>query len=283
MRTALGEFLRARRQLMTPDQVGLAEAGDRRRTPGLRRDEVAMLAGVSTDYYVRLEQGRDRHPSEHVLDALASVLRLDLEASAHLFELARPRNKPIASEQADRVNPDVLRLIDRCDHAAAFVVNRWWDVLAANPLTSAFYAGMDGSDNLIRLTFLNPAAREFYRDWEQEARAKVAHLRAVAGAHDDPSLVALVEELSRASEEFRRIWARHDVQAKTSPSIRFRHRVVGEMTLHYQVFDITGDPGQKLIVGQAAPGSPSERALAKLRTLIDDRPMTRTPRLPADG
>jgi transcriptional regulator with XRE-family HTH domain len=256
---------------MTPAQVGLTQVGDRRRTPGLRRDEVAMLAGVSTDYYVRLEQGRDRHPSEQVLDALAGVLRLDLEASEHLFELARPRNRLMPSQQADRVDPDVLRLIERCDHAVAFVVNRWGDVLAANPLTTAFYAGLDGNDNLIRLTFLNPAAREFYRDWEQEARAKVAHLRAVAGAdHDDPSLLRLVKELSDASEDFRRIWARHDVQAKTNPSLRFRHRDVGAMTLHYQVFDITSDPGQKLVVGQAAPGSPSERALAKLGRLVDD-------------
>ncbi|WP_204076764.1 helix-turn-helix transcriptional regulator [Planotetraspora phitsanulokensis] len=271
MRNHLGEFLRARRQLMTPDQAGLAPTGDHRRTPGLRRDEVAMLAGVSTDYYVRLEQGRDRHPSDQVLDALARVLRLDREASEHMFELARPRSRVPFPAETDRVDIEVARLIQRCGHALAFVVNRWGDVLAINPLATAFYEGMDGNDNLLRMTFLNPASREFYRDWEQEARAKVAHLRAVAGSdYDDPVLVELVGELSAGSEEFRRMWARHEVHAKTNPSIRFRHPEVGAVTIHFQIFDIPSDPGQKFIVGQATPGSSSDHALARLRVLVDD-------------
>ncbi|GII41299.1 transcriptional regulator [Planotetraspora phitsanulokensis] len=230
-----------------------------------------MLAGVSTDYYVRLEQGRDRHPSDQVLDALARVLRLDREASEHMFELARPRSRVPFPAETDRVDIEVARLIQRCGHALAFVVNRWGDVLAINPLATAFYEGMDGNDNLLRMTFLNPASREFYRDWEQEARAKVAHLRAVAGSdYDDPVLVELVGELSAGSEEFRRMWARHEVHAKTNPSIRFRHPEVGAVTIHFQIFDIPSDPGQKFIVGQATPGSSSDHALARLRVLVDD-------------
>ncbi|GII57959.1 transcriptional regulator [Planotetraspora thailandica] len=225
-----------------------------------------MLAGVSIDYYVRLEQGRERKPSDQVIDALARVLRLGPEAAAHLHDLARPREHHHGpSGEADRIRPDMLQLMEGSDHVLAFVVNRRWDVLARNPLAVALYAGLVHGDNLIRMQFLNPASREFYPDWEQEACAKVAHLRAVAGPDlDDASIRELIEELSAESPEFRRIWARHDVETKTNPAVRFRHPEVGLITLQFEVFDINSVPGQKLIVGQAEPGTPSERALAEL-------------------
>jgi hypothetical protein len=174
--------------------------------------------------------------------------------------------------RVDQVSPNVLRFVEGCDHVLVFVANRQWDVLAQNPLAVALYEGLNYNDNLIRLTFLNPAAREFYLDWEQEAWSRVAHLRAAAGAdRDDPSLIELVEELSLASEDFRRLWARHDVRARTRAFIRLHHRDVGDLTLHFEVFFIDSAPGLRIFVCQAEPGSSSEDALAMLG------------RLPADG
>ncbi|GAA4584785.1 helix-turn-helix transcriptional regulator [Planotetraspora phitsanulokensis] len=241
--------------------------GDRRRTPGLRRDEVASLAGVSMDYYTRLEQGRERRPSDQVLDALARVLHLDPEASEHLHELARPRTSG-AGGRSNCVSPNLLRFIEGCDHALAFVVNRRLDFVAKNRLTKVLHEGFDDNDNVLRRIFLNPAAREFYVDWEREASHFVAHLRAVAGTgRDDPFVLELVEELSRKSEDFRRMWARHDVQTRTQVFMRFRHRQVGEMTLYLETLRLTSAPGHIFIIGQAEPGSPSAHALAELGRL----------------
>ncbi|GII34595.1 transcriptional regulator [Planotetraspora mira] len=226
-----------------------------------------MLAGVSIDYYTRLEQGRERRPSDQVLDALAKVLHLDPEASEHLHELARPRTSG-AVGRGNCVSPNLLRFMEGCDHAVAFVVNRRLDFLAKNPLARAHYEGLEGNDNVLRMVFLHPAAREFYVDWEQEASHFVAHLRAVAGTgRDDPLVLELVEELSRRSEDFRRMWARHDVQARAQMFIRYRHRQVGEMALLFETLRLTSAPGQFLVIGQAEPGSPSAHALAKLGRL----------------
>jgi transcriptional regulator with XRE-family HTH domain len=268
MVSPLGEFLRARRTATTLDQAGLPHGG-RRRTPGLRREEVSVLAGLSTDYYIRLEQGRERRPSDQVLDALARAFQLDAEATEHLHELARPRIfKCTPADRVDRVSPHVLRLMDGWDQATALLVNRRLDVLARNRLSVALLAGLDHTDNLMRLTFLNPAAREFLLDWEQEAWFQLAYVRAAMGADlDDPALLELVEELSLASEDFRQMWARHDVGVKPYESGRFHHRDVGEMTLYVETFAIDRSAGQRLFVAQAEPGSPSERALAKLRAL----------------
>jgi transcriptional regulator with XRE-family HTH domain len=243
--------------------------GDRRRTPGLRRAEVAVLAGVSTDYYARLEQGRERHPSAQVLSALARVFQLDPDATEHLHELAHPREgKRRRAGGFDQVNADVVRFVEGCDHVLAFVVNRRLDVLARNPVAIAFFKGFEHTDNMMRLVFLNPAAREFYLDWEQEAWYMVAHLHSLAGVDsDDPSLIELVEELSLGSEAFRQMWPRHDVRARTRECVRFHHRDVGEMTLHAETFSINSAPGVLLVVAQAEPGSPSQEALAKLGTL----------------
>ncbi|MGW4642897.1 helix-turn-helix transcriptional regulator [Sphaerisporangium sp. NPDC004334] len=262
----LGAFLRARREFTTPEQAGIAPGPNRRRTPGLRREEVAMLAGVSIDYYIRLEQGRERRPSEQVLDALAQVLRLDAEATEHLHELARPRvHRREVPGRADTVDPNVIRLMNGWDRVAAYVVNPRLDVLARNAVASALYEGLDHNDNLLRLALLNPRAREFYLDWEMDTRYKVAHLRAASGAdQDDPYLNELVEELSRASREFRRLWDRHDVRSRIRAPVRFHHAVVGEVITTMEVLSVDSAPGQKLVAFQADPGSPSECKLAEL-------------------
>jgi transcriptional regulator with XRE-family HTH domain len=261
----LGEFLRARREVARPEDFGLPEPG-RRRTPGLRREEVALLAGVSADYYVRLEQGRDRHPSEQVIDALARVFALEDEAEAHLRELARPvpRRRP-RSRQPERVSSHLLRLLDIWSNTPAMVVGRYLDVLANNRMAAAVNHCSVKGQNQARVTFLEPYARRIYADWPTVAADTVASLRAGAGADlDDPRLTDLVGELSLKSEDFRRLWARHDVRAKTAGIKRFVHPMVGELTLSYETFTVNGAAGQLLIVYHAEPASPSEQALALL-------------------
>ncbi|GAA4583642.1 helix-turn-helix transcriptional regulator [Planotetraspora phitsanulokensis] len=252
--------------------MGLQRVDDNSRTPGLRRDEVAMLAGVSTDYYMRLEQGRERHPSDQVIEALARALLLGSEATEHLHRLARervPLRRPV-----DHPVPDLLRLVKAWDHGPAFIVNRRWDVLVRNPLSVAVCGWMEHSDNLLRLIFLNPESQEFFRkDWEQEARAYVAHVRALAGGNDeDPFLRELVDELTRSSEAFRRMWARHDVYARTQQYVHMHHRDAGDLAIRFEGFNVNSAPGQILVVGQAETGSRSEDALITLsRSLVDSR------------
>jgi hypothetical protein len=206
-----------------------------------------------------------------VLEALARALQLDPEATEHLHELAHPRaRKHMPVGLVDQINADILTLMEKWDHGPAFAVNRRLDILAKNRLAVALFEGLSHPGNLMRQTFLDPAARDFYVDWEQDAWFKVAHLRAAAGADlDDPSLVELIEELSLESKEFRRMWARHDVQtwACTLQPKRLRHRVVGDVTLQLKAFTISRAPGQDLVVCRAEPGSPSEDALAKLGSL----------------
>ncbi|MFC0551431.1 helix-turn-helix domain-containing protein [Planotetraspora thailandica] len=264
----LGEFLQARRRLVTPDDVGLKHSG-RRRTPGLRREEMAFLAGVSTDYYSRLEQGRERNPSDQVLSALSRALDLDPEAAQHLYELAHPRTRRGQySSRKEQVSPTLLRLLRGWDHTPALVLGRWMDVLATNAIADALYDGMDLKDNLIRMVFLNPASRGFYSDWDKIAYLKAAHLRAVAGTDpEDPFLPELVEELSSQSDEFRRLWARHDVQFKKHDSKQFHHRDVGDLTLVYESFTVNSAPGQQLMIFQAEPGSETEMSLSVLAGL----------------
>ncbi|MFC4536885.1 helix-turn-helix transcriptional regulator [Sphaerisporangium dianthi] len=281
----LGEFLRARRQLTTPEQVGLPPGVNRRRTPGLRREEVALLAGVSSDYYVRLEQGRERRPSEQVLRALARVLQLDAEATEHLHELARPReHRRAAAGNLDRVDPNVVRLMEGWERVAAYVVNTRLDVLAMNAVAAALYDGLDHNDNLLRLALLNPRAREFYLDWEMDTRYKVAHLRAASSLdQDDPFLAELVEELMQASDEFRRLWVRHDVRSRIRAPVRFHHAVVGDVTTTMEVMSIDSALGQKLVAFQAEQGSASERALALLGRRAREARVLRSAGAPAVG
>ncbi|WP_203980161.1 helix-turn-helix transcriptional regulator [Planotetraspora silvatica] len=265
MGSHLGEFLRARRQLTTPDQVGLMQVDDRRRTPGLRRHEVAIMAAVSVDYYVRLEQGRELRPSSQVLDALAKVFQLDPEATEHLHHLAHMgtggRGCP---EPTERVHPNVLRLLNSWGDKPALVMNHLMDVLAQNSLYAALHEGLEHTDNIMRLAFLDPAVRELWVDWEAQARLRVAHLRAASGVNC-PELLDLVDELSGVSEDFRRMWAHCDVHTDGDDSIRVHHPTVGDLTLRYQGLSLECAPGQRLVVFQADPDSPSERALGRLR------------------
>ncbi|GAA4560520.1 helix-turn-helix transcriptional regulator [Planotetraspora kaengkrachanensis] len=242
---------------------------DRRRTPGLRRDEVALLAGVSVDYYMRLEQGRERRPSDQVIDALARVFHLDAEAAEYLHQLARTRSRRCGGDGEDeQVKPHVLLLLDSWNHGPAAVLNRRTDVLAKNALAVAFVEGFEHADNILRMLFLNPVAKGFFPDWEKEARHMVAHLRAVVGAdHEDPCLLELVEELSEESEAFRQMWARHDVRSRRGDAVRYRHPLVGDLILWHESFSVDSAPGQRLFTTRADPGSPSEEALAKLRAM----------------
>jgi transcriptional regulator with XRE-family HTH domain len=261
----LGNFLRARREATTPGQVGLSQSGSRR-TPGLRREEVAMLTGVSTDYYIRIEQGRERHPSDQVLAALARALHLDADATNYLYELAHPRARPPGQiNRLDQVSPGVVRLMESWDQTPAFLISRRLDVLAANRLAEALYGALSYLDNCMRMVFLSPEAPDFYADWEKVAHSKTAQLRSALGADaEDPALRRLIEELSAHSPEFRRMWARHDVRSRSDEVKRFHHPEVGELTLNYEVFTVSGAPGQQLIVLAAEPGSSSDHALAEL-------------------
>jgi transcriptional regulator with XRE-family HTH domain len=251
-----------------PEDVGLPDFG-RRRVPGLRREELATLAGVSADYYVRLEQGRERHPSEQVIDALARALQLDDDATAHLHELARPApRRRRTARRTERVRPELLRLMEAWSHTPAMVIGRHIDVLAANSLATALHGGFARGTNLVRALFLDPAARDRYPDWDDVAKDTVAALRASVGPDlDDPHLTDLVGELSLKSERFRSLWARHDVREKTHGTKRFVHPQVGELTLHYETFAVAGTSGQVLSVYHAEPGSPTEQALALLSTI----------------
>ncbi|MEV0563783.1 helix-turn-helix transcriptional regulator [Dactylosporangium sp. NPDC049742] len=271
----LGEFLRARREVTRPEDFGLPEPA-RRRTPGLRREEVALLAGVSADYYVRLEQGREKHPSDQVIDALARVYTLNDEGIAHLRELARPASRPRRRpRQPERVSAHLLRLLDLWTETPAMVVGRHLDVLANNALAAALNHCSVKGQNQVRAVFLDPATRRIYADWPKVAAETVASLRATAGADlDDPRLTDLVGELSLKSEDFRRLWARHDVAAKTAGTKRFVHPMVGELTLSFETFTVNGAPGQQLLVYHAEPASPSAQALRLLTTMTTDLPTT---------
>jgi transcriptional regulator with XRE-family HTH domain len=277
---ALGEYLRARRELVSPESAGISHIG-RRRVPGLRRDELALLAGVSTDYYVRLEQGRDRNPSPQVLDALARALQLDDEATAHLHALAGPeRHVRRSARRPERVAPSIQQLIAGWHATPAFVQGRRLDVLAANPLAAALSPQFTPGVNLLRTAFLDPAVRRLYRDqWESLAHTTIAGLRALMGPDvDDPLLNELVGELSVRSDHFRTLWARHDIRARISGGTRrMHHPQVGELELHYENLQIAGTDGQTLIVYHAEPGSPTAQALELLSTLTTDGSRGATP------
>ncbi|QMU74658.1 helix-turn-helix domain-containing protein [Streptacidiphilus sp. PB12-B1b] len=263
----LGEFLRARRDLITPRQAGLPEYGERR-VAGLRREEVALLAGVSTDYYTRLEQGRERHPSEQVMDAIAAALRLDAHESRYLFRLARP--EPRAAETVSPRTPGraLLRLMDAHLDAPAVLTGPALDILAANRLAETLYSGFARMDNLLRMIFLDPAALDFYVDWDRAARGVVSNFRAGSAAFaDDPSVTAVVGELTVRSPAFSAIWVRREARPRTQEHKALRHPQLGEVRLDYQSFAVTDAPGQQLFVYTADPAGPDPDALARLGRL----------------
>ncbi|WP_114560087.1 helix-turn-helix domain-containing protein [Desertihabitans aurantiacus] len=262
----LGRYLVSRRAQVTPDAVGLPPTG-RRRVPGLRREEVALLAGVSVDYYVRLEQGRERSPSAQVVDALASALRLDEDARLHLFRVAglAPRARTAVTQ---RVEQSLQDLVAAWPENPAVVYNRAYDVLASNAIADALFHSWSSTRNLLHLVFTDPAARTFYRDWDEVARGSVAAFRLSHGeAPDDPRVRQVLAELLEVSPEFARRWADHDARGKTLLRKRFSHRDVGELTLTMQTFDVRASPGQELVVYSAGPGSGSAAALRLLGSL----------------
>ncbi|WP_369394741.1 helix-turn-helix domain-containing protein [Streptomyces sp. CG1] len=265
----LGNFLRARRDLVSPERAGLPPRTSRR-VKGLRREEVALLAGVSTDYYTRLEQGRERHPSEQVLGAVARALHLDDDAAAHLFRLAQPAPRTAAGP-VTTVSPELRRLMDHFLDLPACIVGPALDILAANHSAGQLYSGFARMDNQLRMLFLDPAGRRFYRDWDRAARSLVSSLRAQAAPFpDDPRVAQVIGELSLRSPAFADLWARYDVRPCTSDDKPLWHPRVGEMYLHYEAFTVASAPGQRLLVYSAEPGTPSADALVLLRALADD-------------
>jgi transcriptional regulator with XRE-family HTH domain len=274
----IGEYLRARRELVQPEDVGLRDPA-RRRTPGLRREEVSMLAGVSADYYIRLEQGRDQHPSAQVLDALARALQLDEDATAHLHGLAQPpTQRRRRSSRPERAPAAITQLIMSWSTTPAYIFGRYLDVLAANPLATALAPWFTGGANLVKGAFLDPRRRELRPDWERSLGGMVAALRANVGPDiDDPRLTELVGELSLRSEEFRQLWARHDARPKGSGTSVMHHPQVGRLELFYTKLPIPDTDRQTLSIYHAEPNSPSERALALLATTtIREREPERT-------
>ncbi|MCO5968953.1 helix-turn-helix transcriptional regulator [Actinoallomurus soli] len=274
-RSELGEFLRTRRGRVTPEDAGLTPVPTVRRVPGLRREEVAQLAGVSVDYYVRLERGRDVNVSEAVLDAIARALRLTDDERFHLYALARPVRGRHRPQPPQRVRPSIHRILETMGDHPALVVGHRTDVLAANRMARALLTDFDAlpyrERNMARFIFLDDAARSLYADWETVARSSVAALHLYAGRHPhDPRLAELVGELSVRDQDFRRWWAGHDVARRTHGSKRFHHPVVGDLTLNYDVLAATDDPDQLLGVYTAEPGSPSEESLRLLSAWTAD-------------
>ncbi|MFF2845203.1 helix-turn-helix domain-containing protein [Streptomyces sp. NPDC058001] len=271
LRAELSEFLRSRRARLKPEDVGLPEYGRHRRVPGLRREELAQLAGVSVAYYTRLEQGNGRNVSAEVLDAIARALRLTDAEHAHLSHLAKPKNhkKKKAETRQQQVRPALAQLLDAMDGVPAYIVGRRSDVLAWNRLAAALFGDWGSlpaqERNWARFVFLDPASRELFIDWDGKAADIVSTLRMDAGCYpDDPRLSALVGELSVKSDEFRRLWATHDVKEKGHGVKRLRHAVVGELTLPFESFRLADDADQILVTYHAEPGSPSAEALRLL-------------------
>jgi transcriptional regulator with XRE-family HTH domain len=283
LKAETSEFLASRRARITPDKAGLPAYGGNRRVPGLRREEVAMLAGVSVDYYTRLERGNLRGVSESVLEALADALQLDEAERAHLFDLARSANASGAARSRARratratVRPVVQRILDSMTNAPAVVRNGRLDVLGTNLLGRALYSPMYDSPeyvgkrplNTARFHFLDPTASQSF--WGDRS-AKIAHdavaiLRSEAGRNPhDRDLIELVGELSTRSEEFRRMWASHDVHLHRTGTKVFHHPVVGRLELDFEALELPSDPGLQLNVYTAVPGSPSEEGLTLLAT-----------------
>ncbi|MCX5606056.1 helix-turn-helix transcriptional regulator [Streptomyces sp. NBC_00047] len=269
-RAELGEFLRSRRARLRPEDVGLPDYGRHRRVPGLRREELALLAGVSVAYYTRLEQGSGHNVSAEVLDAIARALRLDGTERAHLTHLARPQaRRRRQSHRPQQVRPELRTLMDAMGGVPAYLVGRRQDVLGWNRLAAAVFGDFGAlpvqERNLVRLVFLDPATAELYAEWECRACEVVSNLRMYAGQHpDDEQLSALVGELSVKNEEFRRLWAAHTVADKTHGVKKLRHPLVGELDLYFERLELPDDPAQFLVTFHAAPGSPSEDALRLL-------------------
>ncbi|MCX2746639.1 helix-turn-helix transcriptional regulator [Arthrobacter sp. MI7-26] len=299
-------FLISRRAKISPEQAGIPAYGELRRVPGLRREEVAQLAGVSADYYTRLERGSIRGVSDAVLEAVSSALQLDEAERAHLMDLARTANAPSRGlprrPPQQRVRPGVQRLLDGMTGAVAIVQDGRSDVLAANLLGRALYgpvfsfasqlnssspSGPDISSRLpnqARYLFLDPGAGDFYPDWRAIAATTVAMLRLESGRNpDDRVLNELVGELTTRSALFAALWAGHDVRIHAAGTKRFHHPLAGDLSLQFETLDLPGDEGQTLFTFTAEPGSASGNTLAFLASWAASPPGTTTPGTPAGG
>jgi transcriptional regulator with XRE-family HTH domain len=261
----LGDYLRARRELVTPEQAGIPVLGVRR-VPGLRREEVAMLAGISADYYLRLEQGRDRHPSAQVLESIARVLHLDDDATVYLLRLAtggtprRSRRRP----RKETAPIGIAKLVDTL-LLPAFVEDRYFDVLAANIFATALSPRLVAGANRLRDVFLNPAEQALFPDWETATEYLVAGFRESVGTDtDDARFIELVGELSLASPRFRQLWARHDVRRREGAPVHLDHPMVGPLRLNREKLSIGGTSGQMLVIYHPDAGTENADKLALL-------------------
>ncbi|HEY3748690.1 MAG TPA: helix-turn-helix transcriptional regulator [Pseudonocardiaceae bacterium] len=284
--TEFREFLRTRRARISPADVGLPPGPGTRRVQGLRREEVAMLAGVSVDYYIRLERGRNVNVSDTVLDAIARALRLNETERTHLFTVARPcraRRRPLPPQ---RVRPGLRLVLESLIDLPAMVLGRRLDVLATNRMARALYTDFDAlphrERNMARYVFLDEGVRELYVDWPSAARGIVGTLHLYAGSYPhDPQLAELIGELSLQDKDFRRWWADHDVLQRTYGNKRYHHPVVGDMTLGYEALNPVGDPEQNIGLYTAEPGSPSEQALRLLASWTSERAVNDAVRQPS--
>jgi transcriptional regulator with XRE-family HTH domain len=290
-RAEVRQFLSSRRARITPEQAGLELYGGRRRVPGLRREEVARLAGVSVEYYTRLERGNLAGVSDSVLDAIAGALELDRAEHDHLYDLARAaissgRTRRPAGSASKGVRPVLQHLLDAITGAPAFIGNNRMDIVAANALGYALYSDMYRGParpaNHSRFIFLDPRSHNFYTDWERAASTNVAILRREAGRNPhDKGIAALVGELSMRSDDFRTRWAAHNVRRHYSGTKLFQHPVVGLLELDYQVLELDEDPGHTLTVYPAVPGSASEEALKLLASWAATENVVQTALTPA--
>jgi transcriptional regulator with XRE-family HTH domain len=278
----LGDFLRSRRSRLSPSEAGARTYGERRRVPGLRREELAQLAGVSVAYYTRLEQGQSRNASDGVLDALARALRLDADETNHLRALARPdQAAAVPRPRVEKLRPAVRTMLAGLGDAPALVIGYRTDVLAWNRMAHALifsHLPFDGPEhpgsrpNVIKHIFCDPHLRDFYVDWKTKALDAVAYLRLASGQYpNDPRLAALVGELSVNSPEFAKLWTSHAVRRCASTVREFQHPLVGRMALNEEVMELLADPGQRVVLYSAEAGSPSESALRLLAGLTAER------------
>jgi transcriptional regulator with XRE-family HTH domain len=267
MVSTLGEFLRNRRGRIGPAEVGLPPGTGRRQTPGLRREELAALAGVSVDYYIRLEQGRDTNPGTGVLDALATALRLDDDERAHLYALTRPATH---RKTATAARPELLKLLEVVRPAPAYVLTQTSDILAANPEGEATLVGITrwprDARNLVRYVFTHPEAHRVFVSWQRMAEDCVAHLRTVPAG---PELDAVVNALAADSTDFAELWQHYDVRVKSGARRTFEHPAVGRFELTSEI--LTAPDGQRFAVFQATPNTPDADALTLLSMALQPR------------
>jgi transcriptional regulator with XRE-family HTH domain len=271
----LGEFLKARRAELTPSEVGL-RGGPRRRVKGLRREEVALLAAISTEYYTRIEQGR-LQASAPLLDEIAQVLRLNDAQRTYLFDLAaKERVRPAAYRERQQVDPQLQRMLDDLGASPAFVIGRCTDILGWNQLAAALWTDFgrypEPERVFVRLLFTEPWMRTLYADWEEVTRLAIAQLRMESARYpDDQPLTALVEDLSARDPQFRQWWTEHDVAMRGNGVKKLRHAVVGELTLDWNTLTSGTDPDQHIIVWNAEPGTPSHDGLRLLASWYADQ------------